>query len=71
MKQKLGIFTTLILTLVIAGSTFAASVQTTPAKNNMVATKKATKMKKAKKHKKHHKAMKSAAKKAAAAPASK
>ncbi len=62
MKQRLGIFTALILTLAIAGSTFAANFQAST-QNNMTATKstktkKAVKMKKHHKHQKHHKAMK-------------
>ncbi len=68
MKQKLGIFTALILTLVIAGSTFAANFQATT-QNNMAATK-STKTKKAvkpKKHKKSHKTTKKAVTKKAAA----
>lgn len=61
MKQKLGLFTALILTFVIAGSTFAANIQTT-AKSNMTATK-STKTKKTvkKKSAKHPKTAKSKA----------
>lgn len=66
MKQKLGIFTAMILTLAIAGSTFAASFPSTT-QNNMTAAKSTKKATKTKRHKKTHKAAKHTAKKAAAA----
>jgi len=51
MKNKLGIFTALILSLVIAGSAFAGS----PANSTRKAAAKATVSKTTKKSKKHHK----------------
>lgn len=50
MKNKLGIFTALILSLVIAGSAFALP-KTVSARN--VSKAKVTKTKKAKKHRRH------------------
>lgn len=71
MKNKLGIFTALILSLVIAGSAFAmprtASVKKTAPKAKVSKTT----TKKAKKHHRHKKVMKKATTKTSTTPTTK
>lgn len=55
MKSKLGVLSALILSLVIAGSTFAASGTTTVKKNSPAAKPAASKTAKVRKPRKHHK----------------
>ena len=58
MKSKLGILSALILSLAIAGSTFAASGTTNVKKNSPAAKTAASKTAKVRKPRKHHKTRK-------------
>lgn len=76
MKQKLGIFTALILSLTIVGSALAGNFQASAKNSPTAASVKSSKTKKAvkpKKHRKHHKSTKKSAMKkdASATPPSK